>query len=173
MNPILVLCLGNEILSDDAFGFHVAESLTVGRCPNRYIDILFAPIAGFHLLDMIAFRRAVLIVDTIITGNYKPGHLHYFQMAYDAPTKGLVTSHQISLPVALKFGSKLGLKMPRLIDVLAVEASYVYTLSETMTQPIKESITHAFHFIDNWIKEIDCNKSFQEERLLSNVDLKK
>jgi len=173
MNPKLVLCLGNEILSDDAFGFHVAEELISGYGPYENTDIEFAPIAGFNLLNMIANRKVVLIIDTIITGNYEPGHLHFFQMGYDAPTHTLLTSHQISLPVALKFGLKLGLKMPHVIDVLAVEALDVYTLSQTMTQPIRESVTPAILLIDKWIMEKKCYMTIQQERSLSNVDFKK
>jgi hydrogenase maturation protease len=163
MKPLLVLCLGNEILADDAFGFHVAETFSNEHGLNDNTEIIFAPIAGFSLLDVLANRTAALIVDTIITGNREPGHLHYFKIGYDAATTTLVSSHQISLPVALQFGRKLGLEMPKNISVLAVEASDIYTLSQTMTGAVKDSVTKAVLHIDDWIR-VNESELFVKER---------
>src|SRR5208283_5509171 len=46
--PIRILCLGNELLADDAFGSAVAEELR-RRFPT--MDVVFTTDSGFHLLD--------------------------------------------------------------------------------------------------------------------------
>lgn len=172
MKPFLVLCLGNEILTDDAFGFHVANTIVDKYGVFSDTDVEFAAVAGFNLLDLIARRKSVLIIDTIMTGNYNPGHLHVFHQGYDTPSTSLVSSHQISLPVALKFGLKLGLEMPSEIDILAVEASDIYTLNNTMTPPVVQSINQAILMIYNWIQEKQRISTNNHKREKSNVNFK-
>lgn len=172
MKPFLVLCLGNEILTDDAFGFNIANSLAGQFGVFSDTDIEFAAVAGFNLLDLITYRKAVLIIDTIMTGNYNPGHLHVFSQGYDTPSTSLVSSHQISLPVALKFGLKLGLEMPSEIDILAVEASDIYTLNNTMTPPVEQSINQAIIMIYNWIRGKQGISTNNHKGEMSNVNFK-
>ncbi len=149
--PYLILCLGNEILSDDSFGFKVSNVLNNGDDLGEKIDAVFAPLAGFNLLDLLKDRSSVLIVDTIITSNAKPGTIHYYPMGHFTPSKHLTCSHQVNLPTALEFGRLLGMTIPQNIDVLAIEAQDVETLSEKMTENVSASLEPAIETIKNWI----------------------
>jgi hydrogenase maturation protease len=151
MSPILVLCLGNEVLSDDAFGFHVSAELRKSSVGDR-ADVEFAAVAGFALLDLLQGRRAALIVDTVVSGNAVPGTLRLFRNGFGTATRHLVSSHQMSLPTALRFGAILGYDMPGAIDVLAVEALDVQTLSESMTPAVAPSIGNAVTEIEKWVQ---------------------
>jgi len=173
MKPILVACLGNEIMADDAFGYHVARAVQKECRADELVDIEFAPIAGFHLLDMIIDRKAVLIVDNIMTGNFEPGYLHFFRMGYDTPTKTLVSSHQISLPTALRFGKAMGFEMPEQVDVLAVEAQDVYTLSETMSPAAEKAVIKAALRVDDWIREKKRSLNLYGERIEKNAGFRR
>ena len=151
LKPILILCLGNEIISDDGFGVEIARRLTdAGNIPES-VEVVFAPIAGFALLDLLAGRAKVLIVDTIRTGNAAPGTLHKFAAGVLTPSKNLTTSHQISLPTALEFGRQLGLDMPDDIDVIAVEAEDLETVSEQLTPSVQAAVDQAIRFVWDWI----------------------
>ncbi|MDD5088068.1 MAG: hydrogenase maturation protease [bacterium] len=147
----LVLCLGNEIISDDRFGPVVAQRLQEEQGGRLGADVIFAPLAGFHLLDLLAGRSAVLIVDTILTGSAPPGTLHEFPAGTLTPSKNLTTSHQISLPTALELGRRLGIELPAVIDIIAVEAQDVETISENMTEPVARAVDEAISFIRKWI----------------------
>lgn len=149
--PFLILCLGNEILSDDSFGFKVSNILNKYDDIGGNIEVAFAPLAGFNLLDLLKDRAAVLIVDTIITSNAKPGTIHYFPMGHFTPSKHLTCSHQVSLPTALEFGRLMGMALPQNIDVLAIEAQDTETLSEEMTENVSASLEPAIETIKNWI----------------------
>jgi hydrogenase maturation protease len=153
LKPVLVLCLGNEYLSDDGFGPAVAARLNTGSELPDYVEVLGAAVAGFNLLDHLAGRQRVLIVDTIRTGKSAPGYLHYFSLGELAPTHHLTTSHQISLPTALEFGRRLGLAMPAAVDVLAVEADDLETLREYLTPPVAKAVEQAVLSIGTWILE--------------------
>ncbi len=149
LKPDVVICLGNEILSDDSFGFHVAGLLrSVDGLSET--EVIFAPLAGFGLLNLIECRRRVLIVDTIVTGKDAPGTIHLSPLGAFTPSYHLTTSHQMSLPTTLEFGRKMGMEMPGRIDVLTVEAADVETLSERMTPEVEAALEPAVTRIISW-----------------------
>jgi len=150
VKPILVLCLGNEVLSDDRFGAEIAELLRADDF-GPDVEVLFVSAAGFALVDLLANRRSALIVDTILTGTCDPGTIHYFPIGNLAPSKNLTNSHQINLPTALEFGRKMGYAMPDDIQVLAVEAQDVTTLSERLTEPVAAAIDTSLKRIRAWV----------------------
>jgi hydrogenase maturation protease len=149
LKPDVVICLGNEILSDDSFGYHVAELLKSADGLSE-TEIIFAPLAGFGLLDLINRRRRVLIVDTIVTGDNPPGTIRISPLGAFTPSYHLTTSHQMSLPTTLEFGRKMGMEMPDRIDVLTVEAADVETLSERMTPAIEAALAPAVARVVEW-----------------------
>jgi hydrogenase maturation protease len=151
LKPILVLCLGNDILSDDAFGVEVAKALAASP-PVDSADVEFAPVAGFSLVEMLCHRKKALIVDTIQTYDCPPGTIHFFPAGQMAPSNHLVSSHQINLPTALALGTELGLDMPDVIDVLAVEAQDLTTLGCAMTPSVEEAVPDAVNRIGDWIQ---------------------
>lgn len=151
MKPILVLCLGNEVLSDDSFGPTIAGILNKRYDFGERVEVIFAPLAGFSLLDLLRDRQSVLIVDTIITGKAKPGTIHFFPVGQLTPSYNLTNSHQISLPTAIKLGQELGITMPEDINVLSIEAQDVETLGEEPTAPVKGAIDKAIGLIKDWV----------------------
>ena len=151
--PVLVLCLGNEILSDDGFGPEVARRLQDEDMHDLPADVVFAPLAGFHLLDLLVGRKRVLIVDTIRTGTAEVGTLHHFPAGALTPSHSLTTSHQISLPTALELGRQLSLEMPDVVDVLAVEAQDLETLSEELTPAVRAALKQTLDFVRSWIRQ--------------------
>jgi hydrogenase maturation protease len=151
LKPLLVLCLGNEILSDDRFGYEIAQHLLAEVGEDSSVEIVFAPVAGFFLLDLLAGRRKALIVDTIRTGKAPAGALHDFPSGVMTPSYHLTTSHQISLPTALELGRQMKIELPDTIDILAAEAQDLETISETMTPPVNAAIDPALQRIREWI----------------------
>jgi hydrogenase maturation protease len=151
LKPILVLCLGNEVLSDDSFGPTLAQTLNDQAHLGDQVEILYAPIAGFGLLDLLNEREKVLVVDSIVTGRARPGTLHFFPMGRLTPSRNLTTSHQMSLPTALELGKQMGYRMPDHIDVLAVEVSDVTTLGESMTGPVAAAVEPALASVGSWL----------------------
>jgi hydrogenase maturation protease len=151
LKPILILCLGNEIIADDAFGPIIADHLRDDPALDENVEVIFAPVAGFHLLDLLAGRDQILIVDSIVTGTSPAGTMQTFPVGILAPSKHLTTSHQISLPTAIELGQKLGLKMPRVIDVVAVEAEDLETIGGALTPAVQNAVPSTLEYIRNWI----------------------
>lgn len=151
MKSVLVLCLGNEILADDAVGCAVAGRLQDDPRTTRRADVVFAARAGFALLDLLAGRRRALIVDSICLGS-EPGTLHFFPMRTDAPGRNLTCSHQLSLPAALALGAELGYPLPEAIDILAVEAADVTTLGGGMSAAVRARIPALCLLATDWVR---------------------
>lgn len=143
--------MGNDVLSDDGFGFAVAHRLHEKYNITAVADVEAAAVAGFALLDALNRRDYVMVVDTIKTNHVSAGTLMEFHAGQFTPTRGLTTSHQISLPQALALGTELGYTMPPQIDVLAVEAEDVETLNEELTPAVKASVEPAVERIENWV----------------------
>lgn len=151
MKPLLVLCLGNDILSDDAFGPIVEKKLRENWSGNDNVEVIYAATAGFGLLDLLAGRKSVLIVDAIITGNSEPGTVYFFPAGSLTPSYNLINSHQINLPTALELGRQLGLEMPDDIQVIAVEAADVETFGEYLTPKVAGAVGEALTAVQDWI----------------------
>jgi len=147
----LILCLGNEIISDDGFGAVIAERLNADAELIAVVDVIFAAVAGFALIDLLKDRPRALILDTIQTIGGIPGTLHQFSADLLVPGKNLTTSHQISLPTAIELGKRLGANMPENIDILAVEASDLTTLSESLTPAIEAAVPEAIRLVREWV----------------------
>src|SRR5689334_13359429 len=71
-----VLCLGNELLADDALGFAVAERI---KRTFPQIDVVATTGTGFHLIDNLTDIDRLLVVDSIQKGNVPPGTLYVLQ----------------------------------------------------------------------------------------------
>ena len=153
LKPLLILCLGNEIISDDGFGAEVARRMMVNDDLSEDVEVVFAPVAGFKLLDLLTGRKKVLIVDTIRTGDAPPGTLNSFSAGAFTPSYHLTTSHQINLPTALELGRILGVDMPEMVDVVTVEAKDLETLSEELSPPVRQAVDGAVNLIGEWISQ--------------------
>jgi hydrogenase maturation protease len=151
LNRPLILCLGNEIISDDRFGFEIAELLNGDSRVLRVADVEFAARAGFELIPLLAERPAALVVDTIRTGVDEPGTVRMHEMGAFAPSNHLVNSHQISLPTALEFARLYGIMMPPSIEVLTVEAEDLETLKEVLTERVAAAVAPAQQLIMEWL----------------------
>jgi len=153
LKPLLILCLGNEIISDDGFGPEVARRLMVNDYFSEQVEVIFAPVAGFKLLDLLTGRKKVLIVDTIRTGDAPPGTLNNFSAGAFTPSYHLTTSHQINLPTVLELGRILGVDMPEVVDVVTVEAEDLETLSEELSPSVHQAVDGAISLIEEWISQ--------------------
>ena len=150
--PVLVLCLGNEILSDDGAGIAIANLLERDQTKHNDVEVVGASIAGFALLDLLRDRKSVLVIDSILTGKDKPGTVSLFNATAFVPTYQLINSHQISLPNALQLGEKFGIPLPKAIDILTIESEDVTTLHEGLTTSVKAAIPHALTEAKKWIE---------------------
>jgi hydrogenase maturation protease len=72
---ILVLGVGNILLSDEGIGVRVIEALEQRYVMPEGVDVLDGGTAGMELLEAMANRTHLIIVDAIVSRKSEPGEL--------------------------------------------------------------------------------------------------
>lgn len=132
-----ILCLGNDILADDALGFLVADYLREFAFPE--IDIVSSAESGFHLLDYVLDIHTLIVIDTVKTDLTPPGTIyqlrpHEMQVA----TGG--SPHYTGLSETLTLARRLNLRVADNVFMLAVECSDCLTVGGEMSPAVRAAI---------------------------------
>jgi hydrogenase maturation protease len=129
-----VLCLGNDILGDDAFGPLVARALG-----NAGVQVVESCESGLHLLDHILDCSRLIVVDSVQTGRAAPGTL-YVLREQDLPHSAAACPHGIGLFDALALARRLGLNAPEEVTLIAVEAADCHTVGAVMHPAVEAAV---------------------------------
>jgi len=137
--PLLLLGLGNDILTDDAVGLFVVRDLRPKLAGHPSIDIRETTEMGLALLDFITGYRTVVIVDSIQTGKAPPGFLHELDASALNQLTGR-TPHFVGVSETLALGRQLGLAMPEQVRIFAIEVEDPFTLGTSMTPALQAAL---------------------------------
>jgi hydrogenase maturation protease len=142
----LLLGLGNELYGDDGVGLQVVRRLRAeteaGAGTSRVtddVDMEECSLSGLALLEVIAGYDRLVIVDTIKKEKPVPGRIHVLgekdMRAIPGPSP-----HYVSIPQAIEIGRRIGLRMPRRLCIVAVEAKDIYRMGEGLTAEMKSRL---------------------------------
>jgi hydrogenase maturation protease len=137
ISAILILGIGNEILTDDGIGPKLVNEIDRGRFPS---DVSFqnATLGGLELLDVMRDFRKVIIIDAIKTGQYQPGSIHYYTPDDFKETLHLSNLHDINFLTALELGRQTGMQIPESIQIIAIEIVEDRVFSSSFSPAIAE-----------------------------------
>ncbi len=118
---ILILGVGNNLLSDDGFGIHVIESLRDARELEENSIIIDGGTIGLNLLPDIQDAEHLIVVDAAEMG-LEPGELRMFEDddMDDHLSKHKTTVHEVAMRDLL-FAARLSGKMPKTRALIAVQ----------------------------------------------------
>jgi hydrogenase maturation protease len=136
---ILVLGIGNPILSDDGAGIRVAQEVG-NQLNDPQVTVAETSEAGLRLLDSIVGYDKVIIIDAIQTKKGQAGQIYHMGPEDFSFAKHFSSPHQINLVTALELGNALDLAMPQKITIFAVEAKDITTFSEKCTPEVEQAI---------------------------------
>lgn len=136
---ILVVGLGNPILSDDSVGLRVAQ-LVKDRLDQPEITVMETSIAGLDFLDLLAGYEKAIIIDAVKTEKGKAGEVYRLEPGKFAVTRHAGSPHDVNFATALELGRKLNLPLPEKIIIFAVEVRDVETLSEQCTPEVERAV---------------------------------
>jgi hydrogenase maturation protease len=134
---ILVLGLGNDILSDDAIGPKIVYELGKEPFPSR-VRFITAAVGGLEILEMVEGYQKLLIIDAIKTANGTPGDIYMLTPEAFKNTLHLYNFHDINFLNALELGRKLNMNLPSEITILAVEIVEDLEFSDRFSPVINE-----------------------------------
>lgn len=151
---IVVIGLGNPILSDDGIGWQVAEQVRQVLEGQRYegsplaqdsVQITEACVGGLSLAELLVGYERAVIVDAIMTGNAPPGTVYELKLGDLPGTLNMASAHDTNLVTALRALRRYGARVPsdEAIDIVAVEAQDVWTFREECTPEVQRGLAGA------------------------------
>lgn len=136
MKKILVLGLGNEILSDDGIAPRLIKDLSE-LFPESDIEFSSQCCGGLDIMERIDGFDRVIFIDAIKTPDGNPGDISLFKPDDFRETSNLSNLHDINFITALSLGNTLGLNLPREIYIIAVKILEDMEFSTDFTPEIK------------------------------------
>ncbi|HEY93032.1 MAG TPA: hydrogenase maturation protease [Dehalococcoidia bacterium] len=133
----LILGFGNPILTDDGVGIRIAQKI---KEENPDLEVIETSEAGIALIDYVAGHDKLVIIDSIKTGQGKPGELYKLGLEDLKPFVYFPSSHGIDIATAFKLGESLGYKMPKYTSIYAVEIMDNTTFKEKCTEEVEGRI---------------------------------
>jgi hydrogenase maturation protease len=136
---VRVVCIGNNLIGDDAAGYEVYRILTETALPSD-MGVTYMEMAGIDLLDELRGEQVLIIVDAVRFGA-QPGTLHLLPWEEIPRASGLpVSAHGIGVRESIEIGRILySEKMPRSVYLLGIEGDCFDTFGESMTPQVRSA----------------------------------
>jgi len=117
--PTLVLGVGNILLRDEGVGVRVVEAMGQLELPPG-VELVDGATAGLDLLDLLADRGKVIVIDAI-EGDSEPGTVLRLRLEDLVPRDGQsISLHEIGVLETLAVAGQLGIA-PRDVIVFGVK----------------------------------------------------
>jgi hydrogenase maturation protease len=160
---IVVLGVGNELMSDEGIGIHVIRELQKLNLPPN-IEVIEGGTDGFGLLNIITDSDRLIVIDALKGGN-TPGTIYQFNIE-DAPSSSKLfktSIHQIGILEVINLSGLIG-KTPK-TTVIGIEPESL-SMGMSLSNHVIEKIPRLIHLI---LAEI--NKCEEEFELAKKVGL--
>ncbi len=149
--PVLVLGIGNELLTDEGVGVLAARRLAEHAPPG--VDVLPAGTLGLQLLTEIVGREAVLVLDAVLGEGLAPGDIVVLDVdeVPGAAAPGL-SVHQLDVTDALRVAELAGGAPTRATVVGIVPASLEpgVGLSDVVAARLDDLLAAAERVLAGW-----------------------
>jgi len=140
---VLVACIGNSLVADDAVGPAVYERVAASPLPGG-VRIALLGVGGLALLDALQGERILLVVDAVRFGA-APGTIHVLDWEDIPGAPGLpVTAHGIGVREAIDIGRLVGdRRVPDKVTLVAVEGRCFDGIGEPMAPEVAAAVLPA------------------------------
>jgi hydrogenase maturation protease len=153
--PLLVLGLGNLLLTDDGVGLELLRRLREGRQDDRRVEFVDGGTQGLALLGHLEERQALLILDASALGA-EPGTVHHLPDARGRCAAPGTTAHESNAADLLATADLLGQAPPRAV-LVGVEPAVMRTgigLSEPVRQALPQALETAGQVLATLLESI-------------------
>ena len=180
MNKTLILGLGSEILTDDGIGLRIVNDIKnhqtfqvhtdkfeqnlKGRKESR-IDFKTCLTGSLDLLEIIKDYDILIILDATKTQNGIPGNVYRYSLKNYKDTIHLQNIHDISFQDTLKLGNRIGLKIPKKVEIFAIEIFDNLTFSSSLSAVLTNKYLRVLKEIKNQIEELTSQGFTQSQAL--------
>ncbi len=152
-NKILILGIGNDILTDDGIGPRLCDFLRE-RFSDALADFEKLNVGGLEILEFIDGYETVVIIDAIKTAGGRVGDVYLLTPDHFRETRHLSNIHDTSFITALEFGRSLEFRIPGKIFIIAVEIREDMVFSDTFTRELAERYGEIRENVLKYIEEL-------------------
>jgi hydrogenase maturation protease len=148
---IIVLGVGNELLSDEGIGVHVIKALQKKNSLPPEVEVMEGGTDGFGLINIITDTDRLIVIDSI-KGGSEPGTLYKFDIE-DAPaTPDLFKTsvHQIGILEVINLSSLIG-KTPK-TTVIGIEPQTISTGMQ-LSEPVRAKIPRVIELVKEEVEK--------------------
>ena len=148
-NQILVLGIGNILLSDEGVGIHVVNSLQ--REGYSDADLMDGGTGGFHLLGFIQSYKTVILIDASLD-EFAAGHVRVLIPRYAKDFPSQLSAHEIGLKDLLDAAFLLG-NMPQ-IHLIAISVKDFQELGMDLSPQVEAAIPEAVRQVKALVEKL-------------------
>lgn len=149
---ILILGVGNILLSDEGLGVRVVELLKENYIFPDNVKLLDGGTLGIDLLYFLEGIEKLIVVDAILGGK-APGTLYKFSGAeVEAYFKGKVSAHEVGIQEVLGIAQLTG-KYPKEVVVIGMEPQSLeisLELSPAVKDNLQKLIQEVIKQLESW-----------------------
>ncbi len=152
-NRVLILGMGNEILTDDGIGPKIIHELE-NTMRESHLNFATSATGGIDLIDRITGYDQAIIVDGIRTREGRPGTVYHFTPVDFRETLHLSSFHDVSFLTALELAEKSDLRIPEQIHIIAIEIVEDITFSNDFSPEINRKYSTIFQTVLGMVKSL-------------------
>jgi hydrogenase maturation protease len=147
---IVILGVGNLLLSDEGVGVHVANELTKIDLPPE-VSVVEGGTDGFRLLNVITETDRLIVIDAV-KGGAEPGSIYRFDIdeVRNCPSGFKTSAHQIGILEVIDLSGLIG-KTPH-TTVIGIEPKSL-EMGMELTPEIKSKIPRIIELIFEELKK--------------------
>lgn len=150
----LVLGLGNELLGDDAIGLIVVRELCkiLSKSFSDKVSFVETSAFGYRLLDLIEnYDRLIVIDSAIVSSSDEIGSIYVIDI--NDLHSGTTVPHEMSLKDIISIGTKIGLRMPSDIRIVAIGVKDPsFQLSENIKAALPKIVENIKNLLLEWLR---------------------
>lgn len=144
----VIVCIGNELIADDAAGFEIYQRLA--GCAAR---LEYCGLGGIDLLSLLEGETDLIVVDAVELGA-TPGTIHVLPWETLPATKSAISAHGLGLRETIEIGQVLyPQNMPQRITLVGLEGRCFNRTREFMTPAVSAALDPAATIIRELVKE--------------------
>ena len=149
-NRVLLLGIGNPLLTDDGIGIVAAREIVELKLPG--VDVEEATASGIEVMEMMLGYEKVVVVDAIFLPGHEPGEIMRLKEEDFSHTVHGSSPHGVNISTAIALGRQTTPdRMPEEIVFWAMQAEDISTFCETQTEEVARRMPE---FVDMVVKEL-------------------
>ncbi len=139
----IIICIGNELIADDAVGFEIFNRLAGSNARLEYCSV-----GGIDMLPLLEGETDMIVVDAVQFGA-EPGTIHVIPWNELPGSSSAISVHGLGLRETIEIGSILyPQSMPERITLVGIEGRCFNLTREYMTSEVQTAIDSAVTMIE-------------------------